>query len=67
MMYAEHESKRCGSDYTMIAKDLKTVSGFKRRLLASSRLAGKWTVYSCSNERFYHTEEHKRVGEVVKV
>lgn len=68
MFYAEHESQRCGSDWTVIERDLKTVRGVIRRLRAATYLKpGKWTIYQCSPETFYAPRErHAIVGVFVK-
>ena len=64
MLYARHESNKCGSDYTVIAKDLKTVDGLRNRILRGHYLTGRWYVYRCPVDGFYKRDGHVLVGMV---
>lgn len=63
MLYAIHESNRCGTDYTIICRDLKTAKGVANRIKQSpSRPAGNWRIYSVAQENWYKDTGHKLIG-----
>ena len=66
MMYARHESNQCGSRWTVIAKDLKTVTGLRNRILNGYYPVGRWYIYTCPEHMFYKRESHILVGMVDK-
>jgi len=66
MLYAVHESERCGSDWTVIAKDLKTVRGIRNRILRGYAPKGEWRIYYVHEEDWYKRTGHFLVGKVNK-
>ena len=66
MLYAVHESKKPGSDWTCIAHDLKTVRGMQNRIVRGKWPAGQWQIYRCSKEDWYKSTGHQWAGRVIK-
>lgn len=66
MLYATHESGRCGSDWTVICKDLKTVRGVQNRIVKGHSPPGKWRIYQCHEKDWYKATGHFLVGKVTK-
>jgi len=53
MYWAEHESKRAGSDWTLIFGNLKTVQGVIKRLQTGKYVhGGRWDIYKGSRGSF---------------
>jgi hypothetical protein len=66
MLYAKHESGRCGSDWTCICKDLKTYRGVKNRVKRGAWPKGEWRIYQCSESEWYKTAGHVLLGKFYK-
>ena len=66
MLYAKHESDRCGSDWTCICRDLKTVRGVQNRLTKGRWPTGTWRIYSCHESDWYKATGHFLVGKLHK-
>jgi hypothetical protein len=66
MLYARHESGGLGSDSTVIAHDLKTARGLKKRILRGVYRSGMWTIYRCNREDWYTDKGHRWEGQVRK-
>ena len=66
MLYAKHESNQCGSDWTLICKDLKTVRGVQNRIVRGKWPSGEWRIYNCHEADWYGRTGHFLVGKVNK-
>lgn len=62
MLYATHESNKCGSDWTIICRDLKTPKGIANRLKRGVWPKGIWTIFVCTDDNFYAVETHRQIG-----
>ena len=62
MLYAKHESNQCGTDWTLICKDLKTVRGVKSRIARGVWPEGGWWIYRCAESDWYKDTGHTVVG-----
>ena len=66
MLYAKHESDRCGSDWTCLCRDLKTVRGVQNRIVRGAWSKGTWRIYRCDPADWYKRTGHFLVGKVCK-